>query len=72
MRDRMSRVFTGIVASFDVRDCVLALGLALLAAGLAQVSAALAFGVPGAILVYVAIFGARASSDQPAPDEASN
>lgn len=59
-----------LYATFDVRDCLLALGLGLLATGLARVWVPAAFIVPGAVLTYVAILGNRAARPaSPQPDD---
>lgn len=47
-----------IIAAVDVRDAVLALGLLLVGGGLWMVWPPAALFVPGAVLVYVAIWGA--------------
>lgn len=53
----------GILAlDLDARDGVLAVGLALLSAGLYQVWVPAAFIAPGAVLTYVAVFSASRSS----------
>lgn len=46
-------------ATFDLRDAALAVGLCLLSAGIAQVWMPGAFIVPGAVITWVAIFGAE-------------
>lgn len=52
---------------FDVRDAFLIVGLIFLGLGLGQVYLPAAYIVVGAILVYVAIFGARLSKERPEP-----
>lgn len=48
-----------LARAFDLRDAFLLIGLILLAAGLALVWRPAALIAPGAILIYVALFGAR-------------
>ena len=48
-----------IIGDLDGRDYVLAAGLAMLGGALSSYSPAAGIGIPGAILVAVAIFGVR-------------
>lgn len=56
LRMVVSAVARSLAGNFDRRDAVGAIGLGLLGYGLAQVYAPLAAIVPGAVLVYVALF----------------
>ena len=59
MRKALALIGLWLARTFDVRDAMLAIGLALLAAGLVQVWPPAALIVPGSIISAVAIFANR-------------
>ena len=62
MRKVLRLIGIWLARTFDVRDAMLAIGLALLAAGLFLVWPPAALIVPGAIMSAVAIFAGRISN----------
>ena len=63
LRQSLRGIGAALAGVFDLRDCTLVLGLLLLGCGLGLVSLPLALIVPGAVLVYVAVFGAGKATD---------
>lgn len=59
MRKALASIGIWLARTFDVRDAMLAIGLALLAAGLFLVWVPAALIVPGMIISAVAIFASR-------------
>lgn len=60
IRSAVVRFGRSVASQFDTRDVTGIIGLALLGYGLSLVWLPLAFVVPGAVIVYVAIFGVKA------------